>query len=496
MRAPIPTRVERLCEYYGSGRRRTKRAARSMWEAPPPKPVPAVPMQGMSGWGVADDYEADAYGSYYGEDYVEEEQFNEIEASSGWGDAEPSSNVVTDAGDEKRSNDGSQEEAHDDVVQEEDDLRGVEGYSMAISEDGERKEDEEGDAVNDYNEHEEAEEYTTNASDYEGDEMEEYGLEMDEDDGYHDLLMDEDDGPLRPSQRPGSLAQLYCLPYDIMFHDTFHHAKLQAATLDRFLLVNLQSQNFLSSTQNSDLWTNDVVKQSVRNYFLFQLFQKLDNDDAGGEGTKVCAFYKIRDDQLPALLVLDPVTGQMLSRKSGAVDPDEFMLFVEKYTSSRPSEASRPKTAPKTAAVAEAASETAAGASGEQAPPEGSAAPGESSEKAEQEPVPMVEEEAPADAEIVDSGDDEPEEGEKMYKMRVRFPDGSVVPKKFGCKRRVSKLFAFCRSALRDAGKTEQKVAFRIIRLAERAFEEVQNNGSTFEGLGLNLATVSVVLVS
>ncbi|KAK3158571.1 hypothetical protein QOZ80_2AG0138910 [Eleusine coracana subsp. coracana] len=506
VRAPIPTFVERICDdsYYDSISRRADRAARSMWAAPPPKPVSAVPTQGISpgeiqasGWGVAD-YEADD-SSGNGDD-VEEEKVKVVQVS-GWGEAEPAGNAILSDADEEKSN-GRQDEDHDDDVQDEDDLSGVEGYGSDDVEEqaGEKnKEDEEVDVVT-YNEDEEAAEQNNASDDDDDSYMEDYGFEMEEEDGYHDALMeeaeDEEQVPRPSSQRPGSLAQMYRLPYDLMFPGPFHFAKVHAATQDRFLLVNLQAQDFLSCLHNRDLWSNDVVKQAVRDNFVFFLLTKL--NDYGDEGTKVCTFYKIQDDQLPALLVLDPITGQMLSMMSGAIDPDEFMLFIDKYTSSKPTEMSRPKIVPKTIeAVAEGSDDSeAAGTAGGEQEQEGSASsPGAASEEKEEEPVPMVEEEAPAEM-VDDSGDEEPEEGEKMCKLRVRFPDGSVVPKEFGCKRRVSKLFTFCRSAVRDAGKTDEQGAFRIMRLVGRAFEELQNDGATFEELSLNFATVSVVFVT
>ncbi|GJN21691.1 hypothetical protein PR202_gb09194 [Eleusine coracana subsp. coracana] len=456
VRAPIPTFVERICDdaYYDSISRRADLAARSMWAERPPKPVPSVPMQGIS-------------------------------------PAEPVGNAAVSDAEEEKSN-GRQEKDYDDDVQDEDDLSGVEGYGMAGSDD-----DVEDQAGDENKEDEEAAEQK-NASDDDDDDsyMEDYGFEMEEDDGYHDALMEEDEEQVpRPSQRPGSLAQMYRLPYDLMFPGPFHFAKVHAATQDRFLLVNLQAQDFLSCLHNRDLWTNEVVKQAVTDNFVFFLLTKL--NDYGDEGTKVCTFYKIQDDQLPALLVLDPITGQMLSRMSGAIDPDEFMLFIEKYSSSKPTEMSRPKIVPKIEAVAQGSDDSeAAGTAGGEQEQEGSASsPGAAGEEKEEEPVPMVEEEAPAEM-VDDSGDDEPEEGEKMCKLRVRFPDGSVVPKEFGCKRRVSKLFAFCRSAVRDAGKTDEQVTFRIMRLVGRAFEELQKDGATFEELSLNFATVSVVFVT
>jgi hypothetical protein len=464
VRAPLPVRAERLYEdfYYGSGGH-IDQPAPSPWAAPPPKPVP---VQGLSA--------------------------SEIQAS-GWGLEAASDNGSDDVGEEENFKDSRQ--PHCGVLT--DDLSSVEDYGVDSDEeqDGDDEEDEEVDVVN-YNkddDEEEDQEEEEEESDDDSD-MEDYGLETDEDEVYFDSLTDlevlRDEGdqppppPPPPQPRPATLDQMFRPPIELMFHGTFHYAKVHAATQDQFLLVNLQAATgpaeFASFVHNRDLWADTVVKQTVKDNLVFLLLRKLDGHFAN-EGAKVCTFYKVQDDQLPAVLVLDPITGQLLDMMSGTIKPDEFMHFIEKYTKSKPSEHSRPKIVPKTVATPTEGSEAVTGAGGEQeqAVPESSASP------ADQEAAP---------AEIVDS-DDEPMEGEKMCKLRVRFPDGSVITKEFGCQRRVSKLFVFCKSAVRDAGKTEQ-AAFRIMRFNGRAFQELENNGETFEDLGLNLATVSLVFAT
>ncbi|TVU29060.1 hypothetical protein EJB05_20603, partial [Eragrostis curvula] len=513
VRAPIPSRVERI--YGNSYHGRRSRAARpvpSIWEAPSPKPVPAVPIRGpylnevqASGWGEAVPHNA-------GGNNYEVDQVKEIVEGPGSGEAEPGHG----------DGNGSDAEEADDVVQE-DDNGSVGDYGLGSDEeqDGEDKEDgeqvevdntvnykEDGGEqysgeyeekqynIDEYN-NEYGEEEQYNVSDNEG-EIDDYGYQMDEDDGYyHDSMMEEEepswsDAGERPRLQaaPQSLAEMYRLPYELMYQgSSFHFAKVEAARRDRFLLVNVQSRSdFASSLQNRDLWKNAVISQVVRdNFVFFFLYKGSGKDD---EGLKVCNYYGLKEDnQLPAVLVLDPITGERLAVHAGAIQPDDFMMFIDKYMTSNPSERSRPEVVQKTAEVPEASASAAH--EQEQEAPETSSASADADDENEQEPVPMDEE---APSEMVES-DDEPEEGEKMYKMRVRFPDGSVVAKEFGCKRKVSKLFAFCRSAVHDAGKTEQ-VAFRIMRLAGRAFEELQNSGATFEDLGLNCATVSVVFIT
>jgi hypothetical protein len=58
-------------------------------------------------------------------------------------------------------------------------------------------------------------------------------------------------------------------PLELMFHGTFHYAKVHAATQDQFLLVNLQAATagpavFASFAHNRDLWADDAVKQTVK----------------------------------------------------------------------------------------------------------------------------------------------------------------------------------------------------------------------------------------
>jgi hypothetical protein len=237
------------------------------------------------------------------------------------------------------------------------------------------------------------------------------------------------------------------------------------------------------------------------------------------ECEKVAAFYRLEEDQLPALLVIDPITGQLLAKWSGAMMPDEFMLFVDEYTRSKPSTLSKPEfvretavlpasvgaggeqepaRAPSAAAVEQEPAAPAADEAGEQEQEiskNDSAAAGGACREQEHAPVPNATE---LPAELVDDNDDEPMEGEEMYKLRIQFPGGTVVAKEFGCKRRIASLFAFCRSALRGGGQhAEEEKAIRIMRLAGPgcAWKAIQDkdDGATFEDLGLNFTTVSVV---
>ena len=346
-------------------------------------------------------------------------------------------------------------------------------------------------------------------SDNEMNDDDDYWTGMDEDDSYYDASLAEDDGAEGGGEPPrrqpqSSLAEMYQLPFDLMCGGSFHNAKVRAAREDQFLLVNLQTRSgagdFQSQLHNRDLWSDERVKNVVGGGFVFFLVQKRSSYLHLDECAKVASFYKLEDDQLPAVLVLDPITGQLLDKRSGAMTPDEFMEYVDGYTKSKPSTMSMPKFVQRTSAAPAVAgggqerlappASAAAAVEQEPAAPEISAPAGASC--SEQEPaVPVAETDAPAAAA------DEPMEGEKMYKVRIRFPDGTTVAKEFGCRRRVVSLFAFCRSAGHGHGggeAEEQHKAFRIMRFARGGFEALQGGGgATFEDLGLNNAAVWVV---
>jgi|UPI0001A860E1 hypothetical protein len=359
--------------------------------------------------------------------------------------------------------------------------------------------------------------------------------EEDDDDAFYASLADETDGdrpavqPQGPQPQKESLQELFRHPYELMYRGSFHKAKVHAARRDRFLLVNLQTSSgagdFPSHMQNRDLWADELVKKVIVDSFVFFLLQTAGDSDAHlDECLKLASFYKLEKDELPTVLVLDPITGQLLAKRSGTMMPDEFMQFVDEYVKSNPSAISMPKFVEKTpvlpAPVGDAGGEQelAWGSAVEQVPPavsespaapaddevgeqeqeiaNNSAAAGGACSEKEHVPVPNT---AELPAEMVDVYDDEPMEGEEMYKLRIRFPDGAMVAKEFGCKRRVASLFAFCRSALHGGGgqheEEGEKKAIRIMRFAGRALVAIQDDdaGATFEELGLNFAAVSVV---
>uniref|UniRef100_A0A2P2KY06 Uncharacterized protein MANES_17G092500 n=1 Tax=Rhizophora mucronata TaxID=61149 RepID=A0A2P2KY06_RHIMU len=116
-----------------------------------------------------------------------------------------------------------------------------------------------------------------------------------------------------------NLASLYRPPFHLMFHGSFEKAKGAASVEDKWLLVNLQSmKEFNSHMLNRDTWANEAVAQTIGTNFIFwQVY------DDTGEGRKVCTYYKL--DSIPAVLVIDPITGQRMHLWSGMIQPESLL---------------------------------------------------------------------------------------------------------------------------------------------------------------------------
>ncbi|KAM0827704.1 hypothetical protein ACQ4PT_068021 [Festuca glaucescens] len=448
VRDPIPARSDRLYQhedFYGPGSS-TARAAPSIWSVnrePPSRtpvyPVPVIvedasmPERKETGWESDDDTSTD-----------EKEETNIAEED------EPA------------------KEAEEDYVKNDD--------KEAMEED---------DGTKSIEMEEEDDRYDGTEVDYE------YSDDDQDDGDYLDAAetdhMEALDGQPPPRSRTDrTLDDLFRPPYEIMFQGSFHDAKVHAARKDQWLLINIQlSGVFASHLHNRDMWSNEVVAQVIKDSFVFSLLQKTGRP--GDEAGKVCCFYKLQDDQLPAVLVLDPITGQLLAKWCGIVQqPDDFLTSIGKYTESKPSTLSKPRIVP--AVATPTPQELVAATSQEPAP-----APAPEADKMEAPAAPKPNaDKTEAPAATIDDG--QPREGEAVCKMRVRFHTGNMVTKEFGSTRAVAVLFAYCRSVVCDQAGAEQ--AFRIMRMAGRTFEELRDDGaSSFEDLKLNRDTVTVVLV-
>ncbi|KAH9735317.1 Plant UBX domain-containing protein 7 [Citrus sinensis] len=121
------------------------------------------------------------------------------------------------------------------------------------------------------------------------------------------------------------LASLYRPPFHVMFNGSFEKAKDAALAQDKWLLVNLQStKEFSSLMLNRDTWGNEAVSQIISVNFIF--WQEYDDTS---EGRKVCSFYNM--DSIPAVLVIDPITGQKICSWCGMINPQPLGEVFASY---------------------------------------------------------------------------------------------------------------------------------------------------------------------
>uniref|UniRef100_A0A0D9WXS4 UAS domain-containing protein n=1 Tax=Leersia perrieri TaxID=77586 RepID=A0A0D9WXS4_9ORYZ len=152
----------------------------------------------------------------------------------------------------------------------------------------------------------------------------------------------ESEAKRRSRRKARTLGELFLAPREIAFGGaTFHGAKAHSAWRWRWLVVNVQAggeAEFASHVQNRDVWANEAVARLVRDSLvLWQVDADADDGDDDGEGKKVCCYYGLADRaDLPAVLFVDPITGQLMEKLHRVTDAGEFLAAADKFTKSKP----------------------------------------------------------------------------------------------------------------------------------------------------------------
>ncbi|KAH0463150.1 hypothetical protein IEQ34_007732 [Dendrobium chrysotoxum] len=124
-----------------------------------------------------------------------------------------------------------------------------------------------------------------------------------------------------------NLSMLHGRPNYLMFHGHFHEAKVESSHLDRWLLVNVQTRE--QYMLNRETWSNATVQELLRSHFLFW---KINDKDT--EGQKICYFYKLKT--LPAILVVDPITGEKMYACQGMKQPEDLLEDLMRFSDRSP----------------------------------------------------------------------------------------------------------------------------------------------------------------
>uniref|UniRef100_A0A2K5QVY9 UBX domain-containing protein 7 n=1 Tax=Cebus imitator TaxID=2715852 RepID=A0A2K5QVY9_CEBIM len=103
-----------------------------------------------------------------------------------------------------------------------------------------------------------------------------------------------------------TLADLFRPPIDLMHKGSFETAKECGQMQNKWLMINIQNvQDFACQCLNRDVWSNEAVKNIIREHFIFwQVYHDSE------EGQRYIQFYKLGD--FPYVSILDPRTESLI----------------------------------------------------------------------------------------------------------------------------------------------------------------------------------------
>ncbi|PHT57888.1 Plant UBX domain-containing protein 7 [Capsicum baccatum] len=119
---------------------------------------------------------------------------------------------------------------------------------------------------------------------------------------------------------------------ELLYDGPFEYAKDAGKARNKWLLVNVQSRKeFSSAMLNRDSWANEIVVEAIKNSFIFW-----QEDEDTEEGKKVGNYYRLHS--LPAILLIDPITGQNMRSWNGIVEPQKLLEDAMFFMDTSPSE--------------------------------------------------------------------------------------------------------------------------------------------------------------
>ncbi|CAA7391171.1 unnamed protein product [Spirodela intermedia] len=256
-----------------------------------------------------------------------------------------------------------------------------------------------------------------------------------------------------------NLASLYRPPFALMHHGPFDKVKIDASLQDKWLLVNLQSADeFSSHMLNRDTWSNEAVAQTIRSNFIFwQVYHD------SSEGKKVCTYYNLV--KMPAILVVDPITGQKIRGWQGMIQPDRLLEDLLPFMDRGPQEhhVALPHKRPRESAESlkhTAADSTLKEGGGEALPPPapsplndnkdlaGSSSPGGEEPKSGEKTAPAS---SSTEKPVYPPLPEEPQaERELLCRVGIRLPDGRRIQRNFLLTDPIQLLWSFCASQLEE----------------------------------------------
>ncbi|XP_064948758.1 plant UBX domain-containing protein 7-like [Musa acuminata AAA Group] len=300
-----------------------------------------------------------------------------------------------------------------------------------------------------------------------------------------------------PSTSNGSrdnLASLYSPPFALMYQGPFEQAKVEASVQGKWLLMNIQSnEEFSSHMLNRDTWSNEAMAQTIHSNFIF--FQVLHDTS---EGKKVCTYYNLTT--LPAVLVIDPITGQKMRGWSNMIQPERLLEELLPFLDKGPNEhhAILPQKRPRVTHNSALNNILDKEVEDDEALMRAIAASLEDGKGASWPPVIDDEPKPEKDSETSLNGEmiypplpEEPKSSRELCKIAIRLPDGRRIRRNFLPTDSTKLLWSLCSSQLADG----QKRPFHFAEAIPGTLKSLEYaNNLTFEEAGLSNKMITLIL--
>ncbi|GAB9474294.1 hypothetical protein Gpo141_00011425 [Globisporangium polare] len=249
------------------------------------------------------------------------------------------------------------------------------------------------------------------------------------------------------SSQPRDLSTLFQPPVAIMYQGTYADARMHAKNEGKWLLVNIQDEIvFASHMLNRDTWSDDVVQNLVASGFVFW-----QNYWASEHGKKFCTLYQIERETLPAVLIIDPRSGEIMQQWAGFLEPQDVTEKLSDFccmnTMDAPASTSAPEPAPRRT-IDDASEDDQLAAAIAASLQNGSDSEGfDDEEETKEEAIEEEEEE-----EVFETLEPEPADGTPgVTRVQIRAPDGSRLTRRFLKTDPMSKLWVFVKEQIPEA---------------------------------------------
>jgi hypothetical protein len=248
---------------------------------------------------------------------------------------------------------------------------------------------------------------------------------------------------------------------------------------------------------NRDTWANEAVAQTIRSNFIFwQVYHDT------SEGRKVCTYYNLVS--VPAILLIDPITGQKMRGWNGMIHPDRLLEDLMPYLDKGPKEhhAAQPQKRPR-----KVDQETSIGKQGKTPVPvvatededeelaravAASLEESKGSDTSEEKIEPEVENEPSLSAKLNYPPLPEEPKGsrELLCRVAIRLPDGRRIQRNFLHTDPIKLLWSFCYPQVEDG----DKKAFHFVQPIPRASTNLEyESDKTFKEAGLANSMINLL---